>query len=100
MSTSNTNTFTDFDLGEIDFIVYPTTHPVIYGMSSSAGGFAYRCHMSSREKNFMCQTAFNETGIPISDYSAWSWLKDKPDMQKKYNVEKIFAEEDNDNLHL
>ena len=75
-----------------DFFVFPPTHPIICGMSSTSGGFAYRCHMSSREKRFMCQQAFNEDGLPMSDYSAWNWLRTRPDMQVKYKVAHIFRE--------
>lgn len=75
-----------------DFFVFPPTHPIICGMSSTSGGFAYRCHMSSREKHYMCEQAFNEDGLPIDEYSAWNWLRTRPAMQVKYKVAHIFQE--------
>ena len=74
--------------GDNDF--YPPTHPVLFKMTFTARGFAYKCHMSSREKKFMCEQAFAEDGIPLDEYSAWQWLKIRPDMQVKYNAQRIF----------
>ena len=78
------------DDGLDDDFFCPPSHPIICGMSSTGGGFAYRCHMSSREKHYMCEQAFKADGLPMNEYSAWNWLRTRPKMQVKYNVSHIF----------
>ena len=78
------------DDGQDNDFFYPPSHPIICGMSSTGGGVAYRCHMSSREKHYMREQAFNSDGLPMNEYSAWHWLRTRPEMQVKYKVSHIF----------